>query len=152
MSPDSSSILSQNSMSSSLVANDGGPARPSSSSMAPRPMSITSGDDQKLSSMGGAGNSAELKLSISIVSALAGPSWRLALVVAALSPDDTAAMDSVAVVTPLLTLLDSPGDAAVNASLVSAAAGLLLLRAFCCFGRSPAAASASASSSRRFLM
>ncbi|RLN38840.1 uncharacterized protein C2845_PM01G39780 [Panicum miliaceum] len=176
MSPDSSSILSQNSMSSSLVADDGGPARPSSSSsMAPRPMSTTSGDDQKLSSMGGnsaelklssmGGNSAELKLSISI-SALVAPGWRLAaLVVAALSPDDTAAVDSAAaenVVTPLLTLLDSPGDAVMNVSLLSSAAARFLflaaaglpLRAFCFFGRPPAAeASPSASSSsRRFLM
>ena len=83
--------------------------------------------------------------------------------VAAVSPDDTAAADSAAaenVVTPLLTLLDSPGNAVMNVSLLSAfaaacflflAAAGLLLRAFC-FGRPAAEAPPSGSPSKRFLM
>jgi hypothetical protein len=135
MSPDSSSIF-QNSMSSSLVEAE--LARPSSSSKAPRSMSITSADAQKLSSMGG--NSAVLKLSVS--SALTA-TW--------FAPVVAAAVDSVAVehVTPLLTLLDSPGDAAVNCdgasrstSATACLAGVSFLRA-CFLLRPPLSASRS---------
>jgi hypothetical protein len=49
---------------------------------------------------------------------MAAPGWEIALVAAALSPNDTAMVDSVVVenvITPLLTMLDSPDDGVVNA-------------------------------------